>query len=848
MKKEKFDVTGMTCSACVAHVEKAVSQVPGVRSVRVNLLSNNMLVEFDSEAGTEAIRSAVEKAGYQASLQQVKSDKTQTVKDIPSEEKEMAFRWKWSLGFLIPLMYVSMGQMLGLPLPEVLVLNEFMILHALLQLLLALPIYILNKKYFITGFRTLFNAAPNMDSLIAIGSSAAMIYGVFILFQLSYLSGLGQLVLTGEHHMSLYFESGATILTLITLGKYLESRSKTSTTKAITKLIQMRPQSAVILRDGQEEEVPVEQVQVGDVLVLRSGDQVPVDGKIISGNGVFDESALTGESLPVEKTNADELYAATIMRTGYVHLQATRVGENTSFAKVVKLVEEASDSRAPISRLADQISLYFVPIVIVLAMISGFYWLLMGNSFSFALSTSIAVLVISCPCALGLATPVAIMVGTGKAASIGILFKNATIMEQSGQADIVVFDKTGTLTYGQPAVTEVITSAFFPAHKLMELAASLEKVSEHPLAEAVLLEAKKRNITLQPVENAEIVPGKGIRGEIAGRMYLLGNEKMMETDGVNVSKFADKSLAVAKAGQTPLYVASSTEVLGIIAMADIAREESREVVQTLKARGKHVVMLTGDHRYTAEAIQKSLDIDELIAEVLPHEKEAVIRRLQSDGKKVAMVGDGINDAPALMRADIGIAIGSGTDIAVESADVVLLRHQLLDVVNVFDISRTVMKHIRQNLFWAFFYNIIGIPLAAGVFFSGLGWQLDPMFAAAAMSLSSVTVVLNALRINRFKAIESNTGNPTSIKLGDNQETIYNQLNTQNMSVKTMLVEGMTCGHCVMRVQKALNAIDGVEASVDLNSKTATLKISGAIDDQVLSNAVTDAGYEVKSIQ
>lgn len=852
MKKEKFDVTGMTCSACVAHVEKAVSQVPGVKMVQVNLLSNNMLVEFD-EAAPEDITAAVQKAGYQASLQHTKVQEPHT--NSSSEENEMAFRWKWSLAFLVPLMYVSMGQMIGLPLPEVLASNDFMILHAILQLLLSLPIYVLNRKYFITGLRTLFNAAPNMDSLIAIGSSAAMMYGIFILFRLSYLSGLGTLEMTGHAHMALYFESGATILTLITLGKYLESRSKSNTTKAITQLIEMRPQTAVLLQNGEETIIPVEQVVVGDVLVLRSGDQVPVDGKIESGNGVFDEAALTGESLPVEKTVSDELYAATILQTGYVHFRATRVGENTSFAKVVKLVEEASDSRAPISRLADQISLYFVPIVIVLSMISGFYWLLMGYSFAFALSTSIAVLVISCPCALGLATPVAIMVGTGKAASMGILFKNATIMEQSAQADIVVFDKTGTLTYGKPVVTEVITSAFFPANKLVELAASLEKASEHPLAEAVLAEAAKRKISPLSVEKAEIVPGKGIKGEIAERMYLLGNEKLMEAHGVNTEKFSDKSVAVARAGQTPLFVANAKEVLGILAVADVARPESREVVQILQSRGKTVVMLTGDHKHTAEAIQKRLGIDELIAEVLPHEKEAVIRSLQSGGKKVAMVGDGINDAPALMRADIGIAMGGGTDIAVESADVVLLRHQLMDVVNVFDISKTVMKHIRQNLFWAFFYNIIGIPLAAGVFYVSLGWQLDPMFAAAAMSLSSVTVVLNALRINRFKALESKlsiASDQNSLSSKNHQTFNLNNLqennqsfNTKNMTETIIHIEGMTCGHCVMRVQKALNAIEGVEAEVDLASKSAKIKKPSTVSDQTLKDAIIQAGYEVK---
>lgn len=829
MKETKFDVSGMTCSSCVAHVEKSVSKVPGVKRVQVNLLTNSMTVEYKDEIqhNTE-VEKAVEDAGYAAHVKSEEEKATVKVDYIEEERVSTRKRWVNSLYFLLPLLYISMGEMLGLPIPG-LISHSHPMTAALLQFMLTIPIYIYNKKYFQTGFKSLAHLAPNMDSLIAIGSGAAIVYGVIQLFRMSYVAAEGMDAMMPYMH-DLYFESGATILTLITIGKYLEAKSKSSTSAALEKLVKLRPSSAKLLINNEEMEVAVEQIKVGDIVLVRSGGLIPVDGEIVFGEGNFDESALTGESMPVAKSVAANVYTSAILKTGFVHIRATKVGEDTTLSQIIHLVEEASSSKAPVQKLADKISGIFVPVVIGISIVSFAAWMIAGYSFAFALSIAISVLVISCPCALGLATPVAIMVGTGKAASLGVLFKNATAIEQSDKIDTVVFDKTGTLTEGKPVVTAVIPGAFFPAKKIIEIAASLEKPSEHVLAEAVLAEAEKLGVETVEVEEIKVYEGKGIGGMISGRSYSLGNERLMKELHLNMNSFVDKAKDYTSKGMTPLYLANQTEVLGVLMVADKLKPESIHLVNWLKSKKKEVVMLTGDHKLVAEAIAREAGIDRVVSDVLPADKEGVIRQLQSEGRRVAMVGDGINDAPALTRADLGIAIGSGTDIAIESADVVLLHHKISDLTNVLEIGKTVMTNIKQNLFWAFFYNVAGIPLAAGVFYAAFEWKLNPMFAAAAMSVSSVTVVLNALRINQFK---SKFENIEPIKI----ET----------RMKTMQVEGMTCGHCKMRVEKALNSIEGVSAEVDLSSGKVSVKMENEVSDADLTKAVTNAGYEVKSV-
>lgn len=829
----------MTCSACVAHVEKSVAKVQGIKMVQVNLLTNSMTVEYDEGAYLDNdVLKAVVDAGYGASLRSndpasLQIDKENTSMDVFELERiHMKKRWVGSLYFLVPLMYLSMGPMAGFPLPEILS-HSYPLTNAFLQFLLTIPIYFYNKKYFETGFKSLYRLAPNMDSLIAIGSGAALVWGLIILFRMTYVSVAAPDELMNLIH-DLYFESGATILTLITIGKYLEAKSKSKTSSALEKLIKLKPSTAIVLKDGAESEIAVDKLQEGDVILIRSGGQVPVDGEIISGEGDFDESALTGESMPVHKDLGAAVLSATYMKTGFVHMRATRVGEDTTLSKIIHLVEEASSSKAPVQRLADKISGIFVPVVIVIAVLSILAWLLLGHSLAFALSIGIAVLVISCPCALGLSTPVAIMVGTGKAASLGVLFKNATAIELSDKINTVVFDKTGTLTEGKPVVTNILSGAFFPENKLLGIAVSLEKASEHILADAIINEAENRGIQAQDVSQVKVYQGKGISAEIAGRIYSIGNERLLTELELNTKNFVEKSRQFTEQGRTPLFVANNTEVLGVIFVADKLKPEAKALVNWLKSQNKDVVMLTGDHRNVADAIRKEAGIDRMFAETLPGDKEGVIRQLQDEGKFVAMVGDGINDAPALTRANLGIAIGSGTDIAVDSADIVLLHPKISDLVNVFTLGQSVMKHIKQNLFWAFFYNVAGIPLAAGLFYLSLGWKLNPMFAAAAMSVSSVTVVLNALRINRLK--------PIAITTDDNEVNNFKQLN-----MKTMLVEGMTCGHCKMRVEKALNSIEGVNAEVDLDSGKVTVKMENEVEDSVLRDAVANAGYEVKAI-
>lgn len=884
--KENFDVTGMTCSACSARVEKCVAKLPGTDKVTVNLLTNSMQVEYDETALSERqIIDAVVKAGYGASPKEVHGAgnaagmtasagvvrASDSANHIMEEQlAEMKFRLLVSFGFLIPLMYVSMGHMIGLPLPYFLSGVENAVSFALTQLLLCTPVIFVNRKYYIKGFQTLAHLAPNMDSLIAIGSSASLVYGIFAIYRMSYGLGQGNMELVHRYYHDLYFESAAMILALITVGKYLETRSKGKTSEAITKLLDLAPKTAVVERNGQETEIPVEQVQAGDIVVVRPGASVPVDGFIIEGSTSIEEAAITGESIPVHKQEGDTVIAATMNKTGFIRFKATRVGEDTTFSQIIRLVEEASASKAPIAKIADKISGIFVPVVIAIAIVTAIVWILVGATFEFALSCAISVLVISCPCALGLATPVAIMVGTGKGAENGILLKSGEALETAHNIQCVVMDKTGTITQGKPVVTNVETSRTL--EEFLAVAAGLEAKSEHPLAEAIMEFASARGAVPAAVESFRSIPGKGVEGSIGGRMYIAGNQRLMEERHISLANVQKRLETLADEGKTPMIFADDAGVLGMISVADVVKPTSREAVRQLKAMGIHVVMLTGDNRRTAEAIRRQMDIDKVIAEVLPQDKEREIAALQKEGKTVAMIGDGVNDAPALARADVGIAIGAGTDVAIESADVVLMKNDLLDVVTAIRLSKAVIRNIKQNLFWAFFYNVLGIPVAAGVYYTALGLKLNPMIGAAAMSLSSVFVVTNALRLRRFKTskAEAETQDMTRVPEAEivagaeaehvrineadsaltrqNQGATIKENHKEDTNMITMKIEGMMCAHCKAAVEKALNAVDGVKAAVDLEAKTASVDAPADIDKEVLKKAVEDAGYEVVGIE
>ena len=706
----------------------------------------------------------------------------------------------------------------------------------------------------------MWHRSPNMDSLIGIGSAAALVYGIWAIYQIGFGLGHGDLHLVHEYSMDLYFESAGMILTLITVGKYLESRAKGKTSQAITKLINLAPKTAVRLTDGVEQEIPLEMVQAGDILAVKPGQSIPTDGRVAEGLSAVDESAITGESIPVEKQPGDPVTGGSINQSGYLKIEATKVGGDTTLAQIIRLVEEASSSKAPISKLADRVSGVFVPIVISIAVLAIIVWLLVGEPFSFALSIGISVLVISCPCALGLATPTAIMVGTGKGAENGILIKSAEALEVAHSVGAVVLDKTGTITEGKPHVTDLVDVGRVP--NLLQLAASLEKNSEHPLAAAIVAEAQKQNLSLLPVEDFVSEPGKGIRGRIKGKIYLAGNQKIIEENGVDIRALERPAARLAEEGKTPMFFAQDGQAIGIIAAADIIKPTSAQAVAEWKAMGIDVVMLTGDNERTAAAIQKQVGITRVVAQVMPQDKEKEVRAIQQSGKKVAMVGDGINDAPALTAADVGIAIGAGTDIAIESADIVLMKSDLMDAVTAIQLSKATLRNIKENLFWALFYNSLGIPLACGVFFFLLGWKLNPMFAAAAMSLSSVFVVSNALRLKffrpKFSAPAAGAVNEKASKgihvenlILPKPEELQNQLENKGefaMTEKIMKIEGMACGHCSVRVEKALNAIDGVSATVDLEAKTASITLTKPVDDQVLIKAVTDAGYEAAGLE
>lgn len=845
---KKFDVTGMTCSACSSHVEKSVCKLVGEGNVSVSLLTNSMQVKYDEKKiSEEDIIKAVEDAGYGASVAGAPAAKKAEKKGsvVDEEIKEMKTRLIISFIFLIPLMYVSMGSMAGLPQPSFLTGHANAVSFAFTQFLMCLPIIYVNRKYFIVGYKTLWHRAPNMDSLIAVGSTAALAYGIFAIYRMSYGLGAGDYALVEKYHMDLYFESSVMILTLITLGKFLETRSRRKTSEAISRLTELAPETAVVERNGVETEIPIEELNAGDIVIVKPGARIPADGIIVDGNSSVDESALTGESIPVEKTVGDKIIAASINKNGFLKFRAEKVGSETTLAQIIKLVEDASASKAPIAKLADKIAGVFVPVVMTIALVTAIAWLATGHDFEFALSCAISVLVISCPCALGLATPVAIMVGTGKGAENGILIKSAEALETLHLVKTVIMDKTGTLTEGKPVVTDIY-SIGMDENELLALAASAEKPSEHPLAGALIEDAEKKGINLFEAEDFRAVSGRGVTATVDGRKILAGNKYFMSENGIDVSVFEQKEKEYSNLGKTVLYFAGENSPLGLIAVQDVPKKTSRAAVKCLRDMGIDVIMLTGDNKRTAEAVARSLGITNVVSEVMPQDKEAVVRSVQEKGGRTAMIGDGINDAPALARADVGIAIGAGTDVAIESADIVLMKSDLMDAVTAIKLSKATIKNVKENLFWAFFYNIICIPLAAGVWFPAFGIKLSPMIGAAAMSMSSVCVVSNALRLKFFKA--DNNCVLDDEPAGEINVVSQNEYKGETNMKKEMLIEGMSCMHCSGRVEKALNGLDGVNAKVDLEKKTAYVDLSKDVSDADLTKAVTDAGYEVVSIK
>ena len=831
---KKYKVTGMTCSACSSRVEKCVGKLDGVNTVSVNLLTNSMQIDFDeSKLTEEKIADSVTQAGYGMEIPTGKSEKKEEKEDIVEKNIEnMKKRTIWSFIFLIPLMYVAMGHMAGLPQPSFLRGDANAVSFALTQLLLCIPVLYINRAYFERGFRSLIHGAPNMDTLISVGSGASLIYGIFAIYRMGYGLGTQNMELVHRYLHDLYFESAVMILALINIGKYLEARSKGKTSEAIQKLMDLAPKTALVERNGQVVEIAAEDMLTGDILQVKPGSSIPADGVVIEGRTSVDEAAITGESMPVEKKEGDTVTAATLNKTGFIRMRAARVGLVTTFSQIFRLVEEASSSKAPIARMADKIAGIFVPTVMGIALLTGIVWLLMGAEFEFALSCAVAVLVISCPCALGLATPVAIMVGTGKGAENGILIKSGEALEITHNVQSVVLDKTGTITEGKPVVTDIISFGM-SENKILEISAALEKKSEHPLAEAVLLKAK--GMELLNAENFAAIPGKGITAKIQGNIYYAGNQKLMQEQGISSEKALSSMEKLSKEGKTPLILADEKQVFGIIGVADVVKPTSAKAIQELKKLGIQVIMLTGDNARTAKAIQKQLDIDTVIAEVLPQDKEREISRLQEEGKTVAMVGDGLNDAPALARADVGIAIGAGTDVAIESADIVLMKNDLQDVATAIELSKAVIRNIKENLFWAFFYNVCGIPLAAGVLYPVFGLKLSPMFGAAAMSLSSLFVVSNALRLRFFHSLKKGKTQPESIQEKKEEKNMY-----------TMKIEGMMCPHCQAAVTKALEALEGTKAEVNLEKKEAYVETG--LEKEALKKAVEDAGYQVLSVE
>ena len=838
MMTEQFAVTGMTCAACSAHVEKAVSRLSGVQSAPVNLMLGSMTVTYDEKAVTEGdIIAAVKAAGYGASPAS-QTDQGQLRRDQDAALRRRKKHLIWSVVFLVPLFYLSMGHMMGLPLPQVL--HTHPLLLACLQLALVIPILILNRNYFTVGFSRLVKLSPNMDSLVAVGAAAGLVYS---LIEMGLLAA-GQV----SGMPDLYFESAGMILTLVTVGKYLEERSRGKTTGAISALLALAPESAVVRRQGQELTIPTEEIVAGDTVIVRQGGRIPVDGVITDGHAAVDESAITGESLPVEKVPGDAVTSATVTSSGYLELRATRVGGDTTLSQIIRLMEEAASSKAPISRLADRISGIFVPAVMAISLTAALLWAFVGGmDVRFCLSIAIAVLVISCPCALGLATPVAIMVGTGQAAQQGILIKSAESLELLHKVQTVVLDKTGTVTMGQPRVTDILCAPSVTEEELLCVAASAEKPSEHPLAHAIVEESQARHNPLCPVSGFRSVPGGGIQATLSGEAVLAGNAGYLAQNGVSLAAMEADAHRLAEDGKTPLFFAESGRLLGCVAVADVVKPDSAKAIAALRRMGRRVVLLTGDNQRTANAIARQIGVDQVIAQVLPQDKAKCVAQLQQQGQRVAMVGDGVNDAPALAQADVGLAIGAGTDIAIESADVVLMKSSLLDIPAAMDLSRAVLRNIKQNLFWAFFYNSIGIPVAAGVLYPALHLTLNPMLAAAAMSLSSVCVVSNALRLRGWKPPVF-TDQPVPTAPLPESAVFQSQGKEENTVNKTIHIDGMMCTHCTGRVEKALNDLPGVEATVDLDSKSAAVTCTPDVSDDTLRQAVEDAGYHVTGIR
>ena len=833
---EKFVVTGMTCAACAAHVEKAANSLDGVDSAAVNLMLGTLVCSYDADKVTpQAIISAVEASGYGA------APADEAKRDIRREQeasaRAMGRRLLWSVVCLVPLFYLSMGHMMGLPVPAFM--HRQPLAAALVQLVLCVPILILNRAYFTVGFSRLFKGAPNMDSLVALGAAAGLVYS---LIEMGLLAA-GQV--TGMP--DLYFESAGMILTLVTVGKYLEERSKGKTTGAITALLALAPDVAVVRRSGTEVTVATDQIKAGETVIVRQGGRIPVDGTVVKGSGSVDESALTGESMPVEKTAGSKAVSATVLTSGYLEMTADRVGADTTLSQIIQLMEQAASTKAPISRLADKISAVFVPAVISIAVAAALLWAAAGGmGVRFCLSIGIAVLVISCPCALGLATPVAITVATGKAAEKGILIKSAASLELMGRVNTVVLDKTGTVTEGKPRVTDVLCAANVTEEELLCAAASLEKPSGHPLADAIVQEAERRSIPLCAVSDFAAVAGGGVQAVQDGKTLYAGNDRYMESIGADTAALRAAAEMLAAAGKTPLYFAEDRQLLGVIAVADVVKPDSAAAIAALRRSGCEVVLLTGDNQRTAEAIARQVGVDRVIAQVLPQDKARCIEDLQKAGRLVAMVGDGVNDAPALVTADVGLAIGAGTDVAIESADVVLMRSSLMDIVDAAALSRATLRNIRQNLFWAFFYNSIGIPVAAGVLYPALGITLNPMIAAAAMSLSSVCVVSNALRLRGWKGSAPVRRGETPANTQSEPAAPAAQHNEEEPTMKkTLSIEGMMCAHCAAHVEKALNALPGVTAAVDLAGSSAV--VTGDVSDEALKKAVADAGYTVTDI-
>ena len=828
--KVKFQVTGMTCAACSARVEKVTKAVPGVSGAEVNLLAGRMVAEVENDAVCNDICRAVAEAGYGATVDDGR--KAAVPQKAPAEDalKEMKTRIVWSGAFLAVLMYLTMGHMVGLPAPHIFHGLENAALFALVQFLLTLPAVFLNRAYYVKGLKALWHRSPNMDSLIAVGSGASLIYGVIALLRMTWAQGIGHWDIVELYSKNLYFESAAMILTLITLGKFLETRAKGRTGDAIRQLMDLAPKTALVRREGIEVEIPADQVRVGDTVIVKSGGRIPVDGTVTEGRASVDQSALTGESVPVEKEPGDTVAAATINTAGYLEFRADKVGEDTTLSQVIRMVEEAGGSKAPIARLADKIAGIFVPVVMGIALCAFAVWMLAGQTLEFSLTTAIAVLVISCPCALGLATPVAIMVGTGQGAKMGVLFKNAEALENLHRVDTILLDKTGTLTTGKPVVTDVLPGDA-TEFVLLRTAVALEARSEHPFAKAILELAKERDISIREIQNFETLPGRGVKGVYNGQTVYGGNARLMEEIGVAVPEYPFLSAA----GKTPLYFASGTgKYLGAIAAADVLKGDSGKSVEALRSLGLEVVMLTGDNEKTARAIAREAGVEQVVSDVLPGDKADVVRRFQAQGKKVAMVGDGINDAPALVTADVGIAIGAGTDIAIESADVVLMSGSLGQVAGAVELSRATIRNIRQNLFWAFFYNCLGIPIAAGALYPAFGLQLSPMLGAAAMSMSSVFVVTNALRL-RFFQPKSAPAPAVEIPV-----TVVDE----NVPEVVIGVEGMMCHHCTAAVEKACKAVPGTATAVaDLDKKLVTVRSNAALSD--LEQAVIDAGYFIR---